>query len=43
MKTNFKGILKPQIEEDILEVEFKNAAQTKEALTNTYQNIKLLF
>jgi len=43
MKTDFKGELIPQLEEDITEVVFKNEQETKEALENTYGNIKLLF
>jgi len=43
MKTDFKGELIPQLEEDITEVVFKNEQETKEALENTYANIRLLF
>ncbi|MBI9042168.1 MAG: NUDIX domain-containing protein [Lutibacter sp.] len=43
MKTDYKGQLIPQIEEDIEEVVFKNKEETKRALNNSYQNIKLLF
>ena len=43
MKTNYSGALKPQIEEGISEVVFKNEAETIEALKNSYENIKLLF
>ncbi len=43
MKTDFKGELIPQLEEGISEVVFKGHQQTKEALENTYGNIKLLF
>ncbi len=43
MSSDFNGKLKPQIEEGITEVIFKNELETKEALKNTYQNIKLLF
>ncbi|NOR28242.1 MAG: NUDIX domain-containing protein [Lutibacter sp.] len=43
MNTNYKGNLTPQIEEGIEKVEFKNSKETKEALKNTYENIKLLF
>jgi len=43
MNTNFKGKLKPQLEEAITQVAFKNKAETKKALFNTYENIKLLF
>ncbi len=43
MKTDYDGKLKPQVEEDITEVIFKNKSSLKLALTNTYENIKLLF
>ncbi|MEX1383142.1 NUDIX hydrolase [Lutibacter sp.] len=43
MKTDFSGVLIPQNEEGIEEAVFKNEAETKMALQNTYQNIKLLF
>jgi len=43
MNTNFDGVLKPQEEEDITETAFKNDAEIKSVLKNTYQNIKLLF
>ena len=43
MKTDFKGTLVPQIEEDIIAVVFKNEVDTEKALRNTYGNIKLLF
>ncbi|MCF6167902.1 NUDIX domain-containing protein [Lutibacter sp.] len=43
MNTNFNGKLKPQEEEAITQVVFKNKAETKKALLNTYENIKLLF
>jgi 8-oxo-dGTP pyrophosphatase MutT (NUDIX family) len=43
MESDYKGKLKPQIEEGITEVIFKNKEETKLALTNTYENIKLLF
>ncbi len=35
--------LTPQIEEGIEEVKWMNSSETKEALKNTYKNIKLLF
>jgi len=35
-------VLTPQIEEDITKVEWKNKIQVKNALQNTYPNIKLL-
>lgn len=43
METNFIGVLEPQLEEGITQVVFKNKKKTKEALENTYENIKLLF
>lgn len=43
MTTNFEGDLIPQLEEDILDVQFFDALQTFEALQNTYKNILLLF
>jgi 8-oxo-dGTP pyrophosphatase MutT (NUDIX family) len=43
MFSDYKGKLKPQTEEGITEVVFKDELETKEALENTYQNIKLLF
>ncbi len=43
MKTDFSGNLIPQTLEGIEKVTFKNEIEIKEALTNTYENIKLLF
>lgn len=43
MNTLYTGKLKPQLEEGIEKAEFKNSIDTKIALENTYQNIKLLF
>jgi 8-oxo-dGTP pyrophosphatase MutT (NUDIX family) len=43
MKTNFYGIPKGQLEEGIEQVAWLNSTQIKEALTNSYENIKLLF
>lgn len=43
MKTDFKGELNPQLEEGIEKAVWLNAAQIKDALENSYQNIKLLF
>jgi 8-oxo-dGTP pyrophosphatase MutT (NUDIX family) len=43
MNTNYSGSLKPQIEEGITDVVFKNKEEVKEAMKNTYGNIKLLF
>ncbi len=43
MYTNYFGALKPQLEEGITKVVFKNDREVKEALKYTYGNIKLLF
>ena len=43
MKTDYSGELKPQLEEGITEVVFKNENDTIDALKNTYANIKLVF
>ncbi|WP_456377365.1 NUDIX hydrolase [Lutibacter sp.] len=43
MKTKYKGKPIPQLEEGIEKVAFKNENDIKEALKNTYENIKLLF
>lgn len=43
MKTNFKGIPIGQAEEGIEKVAWLNTAQIKEAMNNSYENIKLLF
>lgn len=43
METTFEGELLPQYEEDIMEVVWKNETDTKTALENSYENIKLLF
>ena len=43
MSTNFEGLLVPQTLEGIEKVVFKSEISTKKALTNTYENIKLLF
>ncbi|MFD1163335.1 MULTISPECIES: NUDIX hydrolase [Hwangdonia] len=42
MKTSFSGNLYPQENEGITKVEWLNKTQTKEALENSYANIKLL-
>ena len=42
MKTNFNGNLYAQEEEGITKVEWLNQSQAKEALRNSYANIKLL-
>lgn len=43
MNTSYFGSLTPQIEEGIEQVLFKNELEIKDALENTYENIKLLF
>lgn len=43
MNTNSREHLKPQLEEGITEVRFKNSIETEKALQNTYANIKLVF
>jgi ADP-ribose pyrophosphatase YjhB (NUDIX family) len=43
MQTKFNGELIPQVEEDITQVVYKNENEVREALKNTYGNIKLLF
>ncbi|MGV6846399.1 MAG: NUDIX hydrolase [Lutibacter sp.] len=43
MKTQPPYKLKPQTEEGITQVVFKNSIETKKALQNTYSNIQLLF
>jgi len=43
MKTTYDGILQPEEAEGIMEVAWKNEAQSQEALQNSYENIKLLF
>lgn len=43
MKTSFEGIPIPQENEGIEKVAWLNAEQIKEALKNSYENIKLLF
>lgn len=43
MKTDFEGDLFPQEEEGIEKVAWLNPDQIKEALENSYENIKLLF
>ncbi len=42
MHTSYDGPLLPQIEEGITKVEWLNDSQIKEAMTNSYANIKLL-
>lgn len=43
MKTDYNGIVSGQLEEGIEKVAWLNPEQIKEALTNSYENIKLLF
>lgn len=43
MKTDYSGPLEGQIEEGIEKVAWLNSEQIKDALTNSYENIKLLF
>ncbi len=43
METEFSGRLRPQLEEGITKVVFKDDEEVKKALENTYENIKLLF
>lgn len=43
MFSDYKGELKPQEEEDIKKVRWKNFEKTQKALTESYENIKLLF
>ena len=43
MTSDYKEELTPQIEEDITQVVFKNEAETKKALKNTYANIQLVY
>jgi 8-oxo-dGTP pyrophosphatase MutT (NUDIX family) len=43
MTTTFDGILLPQADEGIEKVAWLNPEQVKEALQNSYENIKLLF
>lgn len=43
MHSNYEGIPIGQVEEGIEKVEWKNPEQIKEALKNSYENIKLLF
>ncbi len=43
MKTDYEGELTPQKSEGIEKVEWLDSEQVKEALKNSYENIKLLF
>ncbi|MFK7000498.1 NUDIX hydrolase [Flavobacterium oreochromis] len=43
MKTNYDGLLVGQLDEGIEKVAWLNPTQIEEALTNSYENIKLLF
>lgn len=43
MRSNYQGILTPQVEEGITVAEFKDEEATQQALQNTYANIHLVF
>ncbi|HZW78548.1 MAG TPA: NUDIX domain-containing protein [Flavobacteriaceae bacterium] len=43
MHSNYKGAFSPQIDEGIKKVKWKNKEKVKEALQDSYGNIKLLF
>lgn len=43
MYTDYKGDLVPQLEEGIKKAKWKNFAKSQKALTESYENIKLLF
>ena len=43
MKTNFEGKTNPQKEEGIKKAVWLNPEEIKVAMTNSYENIKLLF
>ena len=43
METEYNGVFAPQEDEGIMEVAWKDETATKEALLNSYENIKLLF
>lgn len=43
MKTDYKGKLEGQLDEGIEKVAWLNPEQIREALTNSYENIRLLF
>ena len=43
MTTNFEGTPIPQAEEGIEKVAWLNPEQIKDAMKNSYENIKLLF
>ncbi|WP_040560206.1 NUDIX domain-containing protein [Kordia algicida OT-1] len=43
METAYEGEFFPQEDEGIMEVAWKNEAETQQALLNSYENIKLLF
>jgi hypothetical protein len=43
MKTDFEGELTPQANEGIEKVAWLNPEEIKQALQNSYENIKLLF
>jgi len=43
MKTNYKGVLTPEIKEDITKATWKNKSKTAKAIKKTYPNIEDLF
>ncbi|MFV0248422.1 MAG: NUDIX hydrolase [Tenacibaculum sp.] len=43
MYSSYRGILKPQLEEGITEVSFKDRVAVEQAMENTYENIKLVY
>lgn len=43
MESSYQGELKPQLEEGITEVVFKNKTLAKKALENTFRNIQLVY
>ena len=43
MQTKYDGDLRPQTNEGIKKAKWKNFEKTQKALTNSYENIKLLF
>lgn len=43
MHSDYKGVLKPQIEEGITEVSFKKESEVLEILEQSYANIKLVY
>lgn len=43
MKSNFEGPFKPELQEDITKVRWKDEKKTRKALAKSYANIQLLF